>query len=145
MRLRVLSHGGEPIECDPSGCCLWVARSAASAARRRLYEASRGVLPESARLEQTCQRRRCVNLDHVRVVGGPSAACTEIERCGRGHDLTAENVVRHRDGRIAYCKRCRNARRRDRYERDLAFAERERARQRALRAGVARPGSASRP
>jgi hypothetical protein len=111
-----------------------VGRGAAATARRRLYEASRGTLPPTARLEQTCARRRCVNLDHVRVVRAARGERTDFERCARGHEVTAENVVRHRDGRIAYCKRCRNARRRERYAADAAFAQRERARQRRRRA-----------
>jgi hypothetical protein len=45
----------------------------------------------------------------------------------------AENVVRHRDGRIAYCRLCRNDRRRERYRIDPEFASREAARQRRLR------------
>jgi hypothetical protein len=137
MRLRVLSHGGEPIECHPSGCCLWLGRTAVGAARRRLYEASRGALPASARLENTCEWRRCVSLDHLRIV---RVACapppSDVDVCRRGHDLTSANVVRHRDGRVAYCKLCRNERRRERYERDATFAERERARQRRRRSSA---------
>ena len=134
VRLRVLSHGDEPIECDPNGCCLWIGRSALGAARRRLYEASRGPLPSTARLENTCERRRCVNLDHLRIVRVAGAPLPpDVDLCLRGHELTSENVVRHRDGRVAYCKLCRNERRRERYERDATFAERERVRQRRRR------------
>lgn len=133
VRPRVLPHGGEPIECDPSGCCLWRGRGAVGVARRSLYVASRGSLPASARLEQTCERRRCVNLDHVRVVRAVPATMRDVERCLRGHELTSANAVRHRDGRIAYCRLCRNARRRERYAHDAAYAQQERARQRTLR------------
>ena len=134
MRLRVLSHGGEPIECHPSGCCVWIGRTAVGEARRRLYEASRGALPAAARLENTCDRGRCVNLDHLRVLRAVGATSrVDTGRCQRGHELTPDSVVRHRDGRIAYCRLCRNARRRERYERDAAFAQGERARQRKMR------------
>lgn len=134
VRLRVLSHGDEPIKCDPNGCCLWIGRSALGAARRRLYEASRGPLASTARLENTCERRRCVNLDHLRiarVAGAPLPS--DVDRCQRGHELTLANVVRHRDGRVAYCKLCRNDRRRQRYAHDATFSQRERLRQRQLR------------
>jgi hypothetical protein len=130
----MLSHGGEPIECHPSGCCLWIGRTAVGATRRRLYEASRGALPASARLESTCDRGRCVNLDHLRVLQAAGAASrADTDRCQRGHELTPDNVVRHRGGRVAYCKLCRNERRRQRYAHDPTFAQRERARQRRLR------------
>jgi len=91
-----------------------------------------------ARLENTCERRRCVNLDHLRIVrvaGGPLPS--DVDRCQRGHELAPANVVRHRDGRVAYCKLCRNERRRERYERDPRFAERERVRQRQRRSSAA--------
>ncbi len=133
VQLRVLPHGGEPIECHPSGCCLWIGKGAARAARRRLYEASHGPLPAGARLERLCERRRCVNVDHVRVVRAPIAVSRDMQYCSRGHELTPANVVRHRDGRIAYCKTCRNARRRQRYAHDTSFAESERVRQRRIR------------
>ena len=134
MRLRVLAHGDEPIECDPNGCCLWIGRSALGPARRRLYEASRGPLPSTARLENTCERRRCVNLDHLRIIRDPRAPLpSDVDRCQRGHVLAPANVVRHRDGRVAYCKLCRNDRRRQRYANDPTFAQRERLRQRQLR------------
>lgn len=133
VQLRVVPHAGEPIECHPNGCCLWIGSGAVGAARRRLYEASHGPLPSGARLEQLCERRRCVNVDHVRVVRLSAAVKQGARYCSRGHELTEANVVRHRDGRIAYCKTCRNARRRQRYAHDSSFAERERVRQRRIR------------
>jgi len=135
VRLRVLSHGGEPIRCDPSGCCLWTARSSVATARKRLYEASRGALSASARIESGCRNGRCVNLDHLRAVAGSTRPSSDAggAQCQRGHELTPENVIRHRDGRIAYCRLCRNERRRERYRTDVTFARREIARQRALR------------
>src|SRR5712691_3216740 len=125
VRLRVLAHGAEPIACDPSGCCLWVARSSLAAARRRLYEASRGPLASAARVESVCGTARCVNLDHLRVTSSAGRYGRGVAACRRGHELTPENVVRHRDGRVAYCRLCRNERRRERYRTDQEFAERE--------------------
>jgi hypothetical protein len=135
MRLQVLAHGSEPIRCDPSGCCLWVSRTSIAAARRRLYEASRGSLPSPARVESVCHTARCVNLDHLRVRerSRASQGSATKQECRRGHELSPQNVVRHRDGRIAYCRLCRNERRRERYRTDRTFAEREIARQRQLR------------
>lgn len=134
VRLQVLSHDGEPIRCDPSGCCLWVARSSVANARMRLYQASRGALPATARIETICGHRRCVNLDHLRVLPrSPRGLGAGGPQCQRGHPLTVESVVRHRDGRIAYCRICRNERRRERYRTDPAFARRELLRQRSLR------------
>jgi hypothetical protein len=131
VRLRAFAHGDEPIACDQGGCCLWMARTSVVAARRRLYEAARGSLPRSARLVSTCGTARCVNLDHLRMV--PAGHGTSV-LCRRGHELTRDNVVRHRDGRIAYCKACRNERRREHYRNDAKFAAREIERQRVLRA-----------
>jgi hypothetical protein len=61
-----------------------------------------------------------------------------VSQCHRGHDLTPENVVRHRDGRVAYCRQCRNERRRERYNADPTFARQEIARQRARRRAASR-------
>lgn len=137
VRLRALPHGGEPIRCDPTGCCLWTARSSVAAARLRLYEASRGPLPATSRIETLCGCGRCVNLDHLRVVARAAtrSGAAGVAQCRRGHDLRPENVVRHRDGRVAYCRPCRNERRRERYRTDAAFARREIARQRDRRRG----------
>jgi hypothetical protein len=65
-------------------------------------------------------------------------AGTGAWHCLRGHELKAENAVRHRDGRIAYCRLCRNERRRERYRTDPAFARSEVARQAQIRRRVAR-------
>jgi len=83
-----------------------------------------------------CGRARCVNLDHLRLSSRSSAGrqTQAIEVCQRGHEVSPNTVVRHRDGRIAYCKLCRNERRRERYRVDPAFANEEIARQRRLRA-----------
>jgi hypothetical protein len=140
VELRVLAHGSEPIRCDASGCCLWTGRSSVAAARRRLYQASRGALPASSRVESACRNGRCVNLDHLRVLtrAPTRTASPGVSQCHRGHDLTPENVVRHRDGRVAYCRQCRNERRRERYNADPTFARREIARQRARRRAASR-------
>ncbi len=136
MRLRVLTHGAEPIRCEPTGCCRWIARSSVANARIRLYESSRGALPTSAVIEGVCGEKRCVNLDHLRVVRPAVRAALSGPLCQRGHEVTAQNVVRHRDGRVAYCRICRNERRRERYRTDPEFARREVARQRSLRGRV---------
>lgn len=131
------SHGGRDgrwIRCAASGHCQWIARTSVAAARTRLFEASRGPLPGGARLEHTCGEGRCVNLDHLRLARGPSAVTEPgLQLCRRGHELTPTNVVRHRDGRIAYCRICRNDRRRERYREDRTYAEREIERQRRRR------------
>lgn len=75
-----------------------------------------------------------MNLDHVRVAMAPARAAANARLCRRGHELTTATVVRHRDGRIAYCRICRNERRRERYRVDRAYARREVERQRRLRA-----------
>lgn len=120
---------------------MWSARASVAAARRRLYEAGRGALPASARIENSCRNARCVNLDHLRLVprAAISTRVTRAAQCQRGHDLTLENVVRHRDGRIAYCRTCRNERRRERYRTEPAYARREVARQRQRRRRTSPP------
>lgn len=136
----VRGHGGRDgqwISCDPTGHCRWIARTPVAAARIRIYEASRGPLAPGTRLENTCADGRCVNLDHLRVARGAVAlpVPSDTRLCGRGHELTAANVIRHRDGRIAYCRICRNERRRERYRADKAYARGEVERQRRLRRG----------
>jgi hypothetical protein len=131
-------HGGrdgQSIRCDPSGHCQWIARTSVTAARLRIYEATRGGLPTGTRLENTCGDARCVNLDHLRLarVGARTIDGRTKALCGRGHELTIASVVRHRDGRVAYCRICRNDRRRERYRTDIAYARREMERQRRLR------------
>jgi hypothetical protein len=75
-----------------------------------------------------------VNLDHVRITPGPYVATGATERtCRRGHEISPATVVRHRDGRIAYCRICRNERRRERYRTDPMFALSEIERQRNRR------------
>lgn len=133
MRLLVLPHGGEPISCDPGGCCLWTARNSVTAARQRLYEASRGRLPASVRIANLCGSARCVNLDHLRLVAANASPLAAVAQCHRGHELTPDNVVRHRDGRVAYCRLCRNERRRERYRTDQDYARNEVERQRVMR------------
>ena len=135
VRVRVLAHGGDPIACDPSGCCLWIARTLVAAARRRLYEAGRGRLARGTQIVSACGTTRCVNLDHLRLSSNARAGrkAPAIQTCPRGHEVSPESVVRHRDGRIAYCRLCRNEGRRERYRTDPSFAEREVARQRRLR------------
>lgn len=124
---------GRWIECDPSGHCRWIAHTSVAAARLRLFEASRGQMPRDARLESTCGDARCVNLDHIGLVRRTSSVKAEIGTCRRGHRVIAANVVRHRDGRIAYCRLCRNERRRERYVSDSTFARAEKERQRLRR------------
>ena len=128
-----MAHGGRDgqwIKCDPSGHCQWTARTSVAAARRRIYELSRGPVPNGSELKNTCGDPRCVNLDHLKIRRAPAAS---LQTCVRGHEVTAKSVVRHRDGRIAYCRLCRNAKRRERYQSDSGFALREVERQRGLR------------
>ena len=122
------------IRCEPGGHCSWIAQTSVAAARLRLLEASRGPVPSGGTVENTCGEARCVNLDHLRVSLRPRPASGSMRLCGRGHERTAANVVRHRDGRIAYCRLCRNELRRDRYRADVAYARREIERQRRRRA-----------
>ena len=132
-----MPHGGRDgqwITCDPSGHCLWTARTSVAGARVRIYEATRGPVPKGSHIESACGGSRCVNLDHLRIVSGKSvAAAAGPGTCRRGHELTAGNVVRHRDGRVAYCRICRNERRHERYHGDPTFARPEIAMQRRLR------------
>ena len=133
-----MPHGGyegQWIKCDPSGHCQWTGRTSVNAARIRIYESTRGPLPPGSQLEGTCGSASCVNLDHIRIVtrGRVGANAPGSAMCQRGHELTAGNVMRHRDGRIAYCRLCRNERRRERYRGDPVFARREMERQRRLR------------
>jgi hypothetical protein len=122
------------IRCDPGGHCRWIGKTSIAAARIRIYKASRGPVATGTRVESSCGQARCVNVDHLRPV---RAAAREprvgMSLCRGGHELTGANVVRHRDGRIAYCRICRNERRRERYRSDPAYAALEMERQRRVR------------
>lgn len=133
-----MPHGGRDgqwVRCDPSGHCQWTGRTSVVIARLRIYESTRGPLPRGSHPEVACGSARCVNLDHVRIVSNNRVAAdpSGIGTCQRGHELTVGSVVRHRDGRIAYCRVCRNMQRRERYRRDPIFALAEVERQRRLR------------
>jgi hypothetical protein len=122
------------IRCELSGHCRWIGKGSIAAARLRIYEASRGAMRTGARVESTCGQAGCVNVDHLR----PTREATREPRtdprlCRRGHELSRANVVQHRDGRVAYCRICRNERRRERYRTDPSYAAREMERQRRLR------------
>lgn len=128
------------VRCEPNGCCIWSrtrpGEPALVAVTRRAFESVRGPLPEGSSIVRSCGRRSCVNPDHLALrTAGPGEPT-----CARGHPRVPANVVRHQDGRIAYCRPCRNERRRALRASDAAYARREAERQRRLRASR-RPAS----
>ena len=88
-------------------------------AHRVVYEGMRGEIPSGMVLDHLCRRPACVNPDHLEVV-------TNRENVIRGHNESMEafragtcrsghpksESYRKRDGSVAYCRICRNERRR---------------------------------
>lgn len=93
---------------------------------RWTYEYFVGPIPDGLTIDHLCRNTSCVNPAHMEVVtrqvnarrGNPN---TDKVRCKHGHALTDDNVyVSPSRPTVRDCIKCRRARRRARYERDLA-------------------------
>ena len=109
-------------------------------AHRAAYETFRGPVPSGMDLDHLCRNRWCVNAQHLEVVTRatnlrrgmhPNMVLFRRGECARGHPRTEENVVRNREGGIAYCRICRNIRRKERYWTDNQYRKREKAKSRS--------------
>jgi hypothetical protein len=83
-------------------------------AHRFSYEYFKGPIPEGAVIDHTCRKTLCVNPDHLEVVTnreniirgiGPTAINAGKLECNNGHELSGNNLIRHKDGRRE-CRAC---------------------------------------
>lgn len=95
---------------------------------RYVYELAIGDIPKGLQLDHLCRNRKCCNPAHLEPVT-PKENCMRGEgipainaaktSCPHGHEYTAENTVRAKDGR-RICRACHNKRNRDIYYRNKA-------------------------
>lgn len=79
-----------------------------------------GEIPHGMEVDHVCENRRCVNPDHLRLVGrgtntvrnsGPTAKNFQKTHCDNGHPLEGDNLlIDSRNYRV--CKECQRARQR---------------------------------
>lgn len=93
---------------------------------RWAYEQFVGPIPDDMTIDHLCRNTPCVNPDHMEVVTrevNSWRANTNKDKthCQHGHELTPDNVyIAPSRPTTRDCIKCRKARRRARYERDLA-------------------------
>lgn len=91
-----MPHGGRVRAVDhvrPVGTA-WTARTSVAGARLRIYEVTRGPVPEGSHIESACGGSRCVNLDHLLIVSDNSVpAAAGHGTCHRGHELLRAALV----------------------------------------------------
>lgn len=92
-------------------------------AHRYAYEATHGPIPEGMQLDHLCRTRPCVRPDHLEVVdnrtnqlrgNSPSGVHARQTHCMHGHEFTAENTYRRKNG-SRECRQCRRRIRRNHY------------------------------
>lgn len=107
-------------------------------AHRVAYSHVRGGIPDGLVLDHLCRVHRCVRPDHLEPVTvrvnnlrgiGFAAVNAAKTSCPRGHMLSVENVVRHRDGRRS-CRICLTVYHRE-YQRKAYRTDREAGAERA--------------
>lgn len=83
---------------------------------RYLYEQYRGAIPKGLVLDHLCNKRNCVNPDHLEAVSQAENIkrglrptlihhCSKLTECKRGHKFNTENT--HYSSRGRRCKVCR--------------------------------------
>lgn len=87
---------------------------------RVVYEAAVGPIPDGFVIDHLCRNPPCCNPAHLEAVTqkvniergvSPMMIAHLVGMCTRGHSL-AEFAHRRADGRVAYCRKCRNEQRR---------------------------------
>jgi len=123
----LISRLNARIDIDASGCWLWtgalglhgygrfkVSGAIGLPAHRVVYEAFREPIPDGHVLHHVCERKLCVNPDHLQVMSATEHnALTQRAKthCPHGHEYTPENTIRWADGKRR-CKACDRARNR---------------------------------
>lgn len=130
---------GEPDECWPwlgyitaLGYGSWTGRFGplrqprTFKAHRLAFLLAGGVIGAGLELDHLCRLRHCVNPAHLEAVTHAEnmRRCALANKCRKGHDLLAGNVVYERGGTVRRCRICRRASAR-RSQRN--FMERQRA------------------
>jgi hypothetical protein len=111
------------------GCWVWTGALNAKGygklggelAHRIVYELLRAPLAEGLELHHrhTCPKA-CANPEHLQALTrAEHRRLHRRERCHRGHELTADNVIIRSDDGTRRCRRCHNERQR-RYDRKRA-------------------------
>jgi len=136
----------EKIRAEESGCWRWLGsltkagygrvnlgtrETGIGLVHRVVYELHRGPIPVGLEIDHLCRNRWCCRPEHLQAVPhavnsyrgvSPGMLIRLSGRCGRGHELTPENVYYRKDRPGAWnCRVCRR-------ERRAAAGERERLR-----------------
>ena len=101
--------------CDQYGYGVFSIRGRTLGAHRVAWEMTHGPIPPGMVLDHICRVRRCVNIQHLRVVGrgentifnstSPSALNKIKALCHRGHAFDEDNTHRRPDG-ARVCRAC---------------------------------------
>lgn len=140
-------HGRMPIEErlsrydeDEYGCWRWngpinhhgYGRMSQKLAHRVAYEHWVAPIPEGMQIDHLCRVRSCINPAHMEVVtpkenthrGLAVLGIIPLRRCRNGHEFQfTTRKSGEREGMAAYCKVCRNERRRQKYAEDKRILE----------------------
>lgn len=94
-------------------------------AHRYVWELYRGLIPKGLEIDHLCNKRSCVNLDHLELVTHAENMRRAAERrirCGNGH-LWSTNTYLNKD-RSRECRACNTERKRAQKKRErIAFTE----------------------
>lgn len=102
------SHGYSQIGWSEGG------RTQMRLGHRVAWEATHGPIPDDLTVDHVCRRRRCVNVEHLRLLSNVDNATDNGQgrktHCPSGHPYDQENT--HRDGHgHRSCRACARARR----------------------------------
>lgn len=87
-------------------------------AHRISYLLAYGSVAEGMVLDHLCRNRKCVNPDHLEAVSNkenilrgqaPSAQNKLKTHCKRGHELSGDNLIVAKGGKIRACRACKAA------------------------------------
>lgn len=83
-------------------------------AHRASYEVFIGKIPDGLHIDHLCNRRRCINPEHLEAVSqrennrrAGALRVSNVTHCKRGHEFTSENTFIHAGGG-RQCRTCHN-------------------------------------